>query len=80
VSRSLRTAGILCLFLFAMAAQSFAMHRVVHTTRRYHRVRRARVRRLVWNPMFRGSHEMLVSENVKLDAMELPRIEDDDQL
>lgn len=80
MSRSLKTAGILCLFLFAMAAQSFAMHRVVHTTRRYHRARRARVRRLVWNPMFRGSHEMLVSENVKLDAMELPRIEDDDQL
>lgn len=30
--------------------------------------------------MFPGSHEMLVTENVKLDAMELPRIEDDDQL
>lgn len=30
--------------------------------------------------MFPGSHEMLVTENEKLDAMELPRIEDDDQL
>jgi hypothetical protein len=30
--------------------------------------------------MFRGSHEMLVTENEKLDALELPRIEDDDEL
>lgn len=80
MSRSFKASGIVCLLLFAMSAQSFALHRIVHH-RRYHRAaRRAHVRHLVWNPMFRGSHEMLVSENEKLDALELPRIEDDDQL
>lgn len=79
MSRSFKATGIICLFLLAVSAQSFALHRVVHH-RRYHRARRTHVRRLVWNPMFRGSHEMLVSENEKLDALELPRIEDDDQL
>ena len=79
MSRSFKATGIVCLFVLATAAQSFALHAVVHH-RRYHRTRRARVRRLVWNPLFRGSHEMLVTENEKLDAMELPRIEDDDQL
>jgi hypothetical protein len=59
------------------ATQSFAI-RQAH--QRHYRHHRAHLRRLVWNPMFRGSHEMLVSENVKLDALELPRIEDDDQL
>jgi hypothetical protein len=65
--------------MLAMAAPSFALRHVVH--HRYHRVtRRLRLRHIVWHPMFAGSHEMLVSENVKLDALELPRIEDDDQL
>jgi hypothetical protein len=30
--------------------------------------------------MFRGSHEMLVRENVQIDALELPRIMNDEQL
>jgi hypothetical protein len=38
------------------------------------------LRHIVWHPMFPGSHDMLVSENVKLDALELPRIEDEEQL
>src|SRR3954454_16673632 len=59
-----------------MSAQSFALHKVSYRRSSRHR----RVRRLLWNPMFRGSHEMLVTENVKLDALELPRIEDDDEL
>lgn len=79
VNRSYRATGIVCLFVLAMAAPSFALRHVVH--HRYHRAtRRARIRHIVWHPMFAGSHEMLVSENVKLDALELPRIEDDDQL
>jgi len=80
VNRSWKATLILALFLVAVAAPSFALHKVVRTHRRYHKSRRAHVRRLVWNPLFRGSHELLVSENVKLDALELPRIEDDEQL
>lgn len=42
--------------------------------------RRRRIHRLVWNPMFRGSHEMLVRHNLQLDQLELPRIVNDEQL
>jgi Family of unknown function (DUF5715) len=51
---------------------------LVRTSRHTHR--RVRVRRVVWNPLFRGSHELLVRENVQIDGLELPRIADDDEL
>jgi hypothetical protein len=65
--------------MLAMAAPSFALRHVAHHRYR-HTSRRSRIRHIVWHPMFAGSHEMLVNENVKLDAIQLPRIEDDDQL
>jgi len=81
VSRSFKATGIVCLFLLAATAQSFAVRHVHHRYTRYHRTtRRAHLRRVVWHPMFPGSHDMLVTENVKLDALELPRIEDEEQL
>jgi len=87
VTRSSKATGIICLFVLAVSAPSFAVRRSVrHHVRHYSHVshssrgRHARFRRLLWHPMFPGSHDMLVTENVKLDAMELPRIEDDEQL
>lgn len=44
------------------------------------RGRRARVRTLAWNPMFRGSREMLIRQNLQIDELALPRIADDDEL
>jgi DNA-directed RNA polymerase subunit H (RpoH/RPB5) len=41
------------------------------------RVRRHRVR---WNPVFRPSRESLLLQNAEVDRMELPRIQDDDEL
>ncbi len=71
----------------------FAAHVSMHSsrTRRARTVRRARmtrsrairsrhVRRLVWNPLFHGSHEMLVRENERIDELELPRITNDEEL
>lgn len=55
-------------------------------TRRKHRARHARhhaaahLRRVAWHPMFPGSHEMLVRQNVELDKLALPRIANDDEL
>ncbi|HVR27338.1 MAG TPA: DUF5715 family protein [Candidatus Polarisedimenticolia bacterium] len=46
-------------------------------------VRHARRHRLhwtLWNPMFRPSHESLLLQNAEVDRMELPRIQDDDEL
>jgi hypothetical protein len=42
--------------------------------------RRRSLRRVAWNPLFAGSHEMLVRQNVQLDQLELPRIADEDEL
>ncbi len=60
-----------------VATQSFAMD----ATTRPRRVKRKVVRRrVVWNPMFPGSHEMLVRENVQIDELQLPRIMNDEEL
>jgi hypothetical protein len=55
-------------------------------TKRRHRVRHvhhrlsAHMRRLAWHPMFAGSHEMLVRQNLELDQLALPRIANDQEL
>jgi hypothetical protein len=42
--------------------------------------RRHRVRRVVWNPLIRGSHESMLRQNEEIDRLGLPRIEDESQL
>jgi hypothetical protein len=37
-------------------------------------------RKLRWNPMFRPSHDSLLRQNEEIDRIELPRIQDDDEL
>jgi len=37
-------------------------------------------RRLRWNPLFRPSHDSLLRQNQEIDRLDLPRIQDDDQL
>lgn len=61
-----------------VATQAFAIHA---TTRSQHtRKTLRRARRIVWNPMFPGSHEMLVRENVQINELQLPRIMNDEEL
>jgi hypothetical protein len=45
-----------------------------------HHARRHRLHWTLWNPMFRPSHESLLLQNAEVDRMELPRIQDDDEL
>jgi hypothetical protein len=47
--------------------------------RRVHRPAR-HVRRILWHPLFPGSHAMLVRQNEWLDQVELPRIETEAEL
>jgi uncharacterized protein YcbK (DUF882 family) len=75
VTRSNRATGLICLFVVALTLQSQAISR---STRYVHKHRR--VRHVYWNPMFKGSHEMLVKQNEIIDQLELPRIADDDEL
>lgn len=37
-------------------------------------------RRIRWNPMFRPSRDSLLKQNEEIDRLDLPRIQDDDQL
>jgi hypothetical protein len=54
------------------------------TTTRLHKAHRAPHHKLhwalLWNPMFRPSHESLLLQNAEVDRLELPRIQDDDEL
>jgi hypothetical protein len=61
-----------------LAANAFAMHPNVRTHRTRHL--RRHLRRVAWKPLFRGSHDMLVRQNEEIDRLELPRIEDNDEL
>jgi hypothetical protein len=54
-------------------ANASTRHRHAHA-RRVPRQTRRHVRRIVWHPLFPGSHAMLVRQNEWLDQVELPRI------
>ncbi len=45
-----------------------------------HHARRRGLHWTRWNPMFRPSHESLLLQNAEVDRLELPRIQDDDEL
>lgn len=61
---------------------AFALHSAEPnrlTTGKSHRKSSHR-RRLRWNPMFRPSHDSLLRQNEEIDRLDLPRIQDDDEL
>jgi uncharacterized protein YcbK (DUF882 family) len=69
----------------AAPGTAFALHRVDHRVdRHHHRVLHALrfrgLRGLLWNPMFRPSHDSLVRQNEEINRLDLPRIQDDDEL
>jgi len=61
----------LCSPLFGVTAT--AVHKVHH--RRF-----PRLHWTLWHPMFRPTHESLLAQNAEVDRLELPRIQDDDEL
>jgi hypothetical protein len=63
--------GCFCLPLWAATT---SLHKAHHA--RHHRLHWT----LLWNPMFRPSHESLILQNAEVDRLELPRIQDDDEL
>jgi hypothetical protein len=66
------------LLSLAAGSQAFALTAysgkttTTHSTTRRHRVS--------WNPLFRPSHDSLLRQNEEIDRLELPRIQDDDEL
>jgi len=64
-----------CLCGPLFAATTTAARKPIHHHRLFHRLHWTR-----WNPMFRPSHESLLVQNAEVDRLELPRIQDDDEL
>jgi hypothetical protein len=61
---------------------AFALHSNLHRrqiSHHFHHIGR-HGRRLVWNPMFRPSHDSLLAQNQEIDRLQLPRIADDTEL
>jgi hypothetical protein len=63
---------LVCLSSGLFAATTTSLRRPAHRHHRLHWMR--------WNPMFRPSHESLLIQNAEVDRLELPRIQDDDEL
>ena len=82
--RHQRPLSLLAVIAVALCAPAFALHSHItyrHTTvRKLRRSNRRHVRHIVWNPMFRPSHDSLLRQNEEIDRLELPRIADDDEL
>jgi hypothetical protein len=51
-----------------------------HRHRILHAFRFRGLRSLLWNPMFRPSHDSLLRQNEEVDRLDLPRIQDDAEL
>jgi hypothetical protein len=79
-----RKFGTLCALLFALIFMigahpvAFALHQA-NPPRKLKRPSH-HGRRLRWKPMFRPSHESLLRQNEEVDRLQLPRIQNDDEL
>jgi Family of unknown function (DUF5715) len=71
--------------ILGVCAPSFALHQYIptqhpHQAAKHISKRRSRLHRVLWNPVFRPSHESLLRQNEEIDRMDLPRIYDDAEL
>lgn len=66
-------------FISASSGNAFAVQRG-HRHRFLHAFRLGSLGRLLWNPMFRPSHDSLIRQNEEIDRLDLPRIADDTEL
>jgi hypothetical protein len=74
---------IMIAFFITIAAprMAFALqHPVNHHHRIFHVFHFRGLRGMLWNPLFRPSHDSLIRQNEEIDRLDLPRIQDDDEL
>ncbi len=67
------------LLIAGLCSQALARHHSNQNAAhhgKHHRYRRG----LLWNPLFRPTHESLLRQNEEIDRLELPRIQDDNEL
>jgi len=65
--------------MFGASGNAFAIQRA-HRHRIWRALHFRGLRGLLWNPMFRPSHDSLLRQNEEIDRLDLPRIADDIEL
>lgn len=68
------------LLVVALCSQAFGLHQYVPAQTHRATKRKAHLRRARWNPVFRPSRESLLRQNKEIDRLDLPRIQDDEEL
>lgn len=71
---------ISAVLILAACNPALAMRRVAHHHLQMVRMHHGRFHRLFWNPVFRPSHESLLRQNEEIDRMDLPRIQNEEEL
>jgi hypothetical protein len=66
------------LLAIAVCGQAFGLHRYIPP--RHHHGRHSRMRRMLWDPLFRPSRDSLLRQNEEIDRLDLPRIQDGQEL
>jgi hypothetical protein len=68
--------------LITVVGSSSELYAVMSRTTKYKSRTRhhSRVRRVYWNPVLKGSYESMLRQNEEIDRLELPRIQNDDEL
>lgn len=77
---SLRTYTLLAALFLAIYSPLYGLHNASAPPVHKKTSARRHGRRLRWNPMFRPSHESLLKQNDEINRLELPRIQDEDEL
>ena len=77
-SKNHRPIGMVVLLAIAVCGQAFGLHRYIPP--RHHHGRHSRMRRMLWDPLFRPSRDSLLRQNEEIDRLDLPRIQDDQEL
>jgi hypothetical protein len=76
------TIAMLALLIVIPSENAFALQHAMthHRHRILHAFRFRGLRGALWNPLFRPSHDSLLRQNEEIDRLDLPRIQDDDEL
>ena len=75
-----RAFAVVVLLVVASCCPAFALHHNATRHVRHTTSRRTHLRRIYWNPLFRPSRDSLLRQNEEVDRLELPRIQDDEEL
>jgi uncharacterized protein DUF5715 len=72
---------LLIFLAVAVCGQAFGLHQVAPSQNARHAGKRhGRLRRILWNPVFRPSRDSLLRQNEEIDRLELPRIQNQAEL